>query len=137
MNSKDNTQRMDAETEAYLARIQRTVSESKALLSQIELRMAETDRMLEAQGLSRAQVEAMTFTDEQKAAVNAELKRRGMAPLDFDDNSASSETAPDSKATEARHSDGSSAHNLDSADTKENLENRRRKFNVMMNGIKL
>ena len=138
MNSKDNTHRMDAETEAYLARIQRTVSESKALLSQIELRMAETDRMLEANGMTRAQVEAMTFTDEQKAAVNAELKRRGMAPLEFDDdNSASAESAPDRKATEAPHSGDLSAQHFDSADSKEDLENRRRKFNVMMNGIKL
>ena len=134
MNSKENTQRMDAETEAYLARIRRTVSESKALLSQIELRMAETDRMLEAQGLTRAQVEAMTFTDEQKNAVNAELKRRGMAPLEFDTNSASPETASDQGAT---HSADSSVPEFDSADLKEDLQNRRRKFDVMMNGIKL
>ena len=139
MNSKDKPQRMDAETEAYLARIQRTVSESKALLSQIELRMAETDRMLEAHGMTRAQVEAMTFTDEQKAAVNAELKRRGMAPLEFDDNSVSSEieSASDRNATKTPHSGDLSDQHFDSADSKEDLENRRRKFNVMMNGIKL
>ena len=127
MNSDEKTKGLDAETQAYLARIQKTVAESKALLSQVELRMAETDRMLEAQGLTRAQVEAMEFTDEQKAAVNAELKRRGMATIEFSENY---DKRPSNSASSA-------TQNFDSADSSEDLGSRRRKFNVMMNGIKL
>ena len=134
MNSENNTKNLDAETQAYLARIQKTVAESKALLSQVELRMAETDRMLEAHGLTRAQVESMEFTDEQKAAVNAELKRRGMPTIEFEDKSNSSENSSERKPS---GSGNSSHHNFDSADSQENMDNRRRKFNVMMNGIKL
>ena len=130
MKDDDNTKKADAETQAFLARIQRTIAESKALLSQVELRMAETDRMLEAQGLTRAQVEAMQFTDEQKAAVNAELKRRGMSTIEFEDTSNSSDR-------NSSDSGDSSNQNFDSADSQEDIGNRRRKFNVMMNGIKL
>ena len=67
---------------AYLARIRKTVEDSKRLVSQVGLRIAETDRMLEKQGLSREQVMAMRFTEAQVEAVNAELKRRGMDPLE-------------------------------------------------------
>ena len=68
--------------EAYLARIRKTIEESKSLVSQAELRIAETDRMLEKQGLSREQVMAMRFSQAQIDAVNEELKRRGMDPLE-------------------------------------------------------
>ena len=68
--------------EAYLARIRKTIEESKSLVSQAELRIAETDRMLEKQGLTREQVMAMRFSEAQMEAVNEELKRRGMDPLE-------------------------------------------------------
>ena len=126
MKDEDNTKNADAETQAFLARIQKTIAESKALLSQVELRMSETDRLLESQGLTRTQVEAMQFTDEQKAAVNAELKRRGMDALEFTEHL-------DSPADSAQSHDSLP----DSADSNESAENRRRKFKVMMNGIKL
>ena len=70
------------ETEAYLARIRRTIEESNRLVDQAGLRIRETDRMLEQQGLTREQVMAMRFSDAQFEAVNAELKRRGMDPLE-------------------------------------------------------
>ncbi len=131
--SQDNA-RSAEETKAYLARINRTVTESKALLSQFELRMAETDRMLESQGLTREKVAAMHFTDEQIAAVNEELKRRGMEPMDFDDVRSKSADIEDKRLT----GEGRAAEpNLDAGDSKEDLENRRRKFNVMMSNLKL
>jgi len=70
------------ETEAYLARIRKTIEESNRLVEQADLRIRETDRMLEQQGLTREQVMAMHFTDAQIEAANAELKRRGMDPLE-------------------------------------------------------
>ncbi|MBR3222790.1 MAG: hypothetical protein IKF72_11255 [Kiritimatiellae bacterium] len=70
------------ETEAYLARIRRTIEASNRLVEQAGLRIRETDRMLEKQGLTREQVMAMHFSDAQIEAVNEELKRRGMDPLD-------------------------------------------------------
>jgi hypothetical protein len=72
----------DRDTEAYLARIRKTIEESNRLVDQVGLRIRETDRMLEQQGLTREQVMAMHFTDAQIEAANAELKRRGMDPLE-------------------------------------------------------
>ena len=74
------------DVEAYLARIRRTIAESSRLVEQADLRIRETDRMLESQGLTREQVMGMRFTDSQREAVNAELVRRGMEPLDDEGN---------------------------------------------------
>jgi len=118
-----------AETEAYLARIKKTVSASKALIQQAELRIAETDRLLEEQGLTREQVMAMRFTPEQLQRVNEELKRRGLPPVDMGE-------APvdDARLT----GEGRAAEpNMQAEDVKPDLENRKRKFNVMMSNIKL
>ena len=71
-----------AEMDAYLARIRKTIADSQNLVSQAELRIAETDRMLEQHGLTREQVMAMKFSDAQLEAVNEELKRRGLDPLE-------------------------------------------------------
>ncbi len=68
--------------DAYLARIRKTIADGRNLVSQVELRIAETDRMLERQGLTREQVMAMRFSEAQVDAVNAELKRRGLDPLE-------------------------------------------------------
>ena len=72
----------DRELQEYLAKIRKTIAESERVVSQAELRIAETDRMLEKQGLTREQVMAMRFSDAQIEAVNAELRRRGMDPLE-------------------------------------------------------
>ena len=72
----------DRDTEAYLARIRRTIAESSRLVEQAGLRMAETDRLLESQGLTREQVMGFRFTAAQREAVNEELRRRGMEPLE-------------------------------------------------------
>ena len=114
----------DRDTEAYLARIRKTVAESNGLLSQLELRMAETDRMLERQGLTREQVMALRFTDAQLEAVNAELKRRGMTPLEKWE---AGEQPQDNQAAEpSRHpAAGPSVPDAE-------LDNRQRKFGMMM-----
>ena len=114
----------DFETEAYLARIRRTIEESNRLVEQATLRIAETDRMLEQQGLTREQVMNFRFSDEQREMVNAELKRRGMEPLE--------------EYPEYRQADGAPAAWLDAGvqvpapEDAQELENRQKKFGFMM-----
>ena len=72
----------EKDIQSYLARIRKTIADSKSLVSQAQLRMAETDRMLEKQGLTREQVMSMHFTEAQLEAVDAELKRHGLDPLE-------------------------------------------------------
>ena len=73
----------DGDIQAYLARIRKTIEESERLVSQAALRVAETDRMLEKQGLTREQVMSMRFSETQKDAANAELRRRGLDPIEI------------------------------------------------------
>ena len=116
----------DRDVQAYLARIRKTIADSKNLVSQVELRIAETDRMLERQGLTREQVMAMTFSDAQLDAVNEELKRRGLDPLEkwtMNDRAVPDEE-PSIKA------DASYAGETATSDAE--LENRQRKFGMMM-----
>ena len=70
------------DTDAYLARIRKTIADSERLVEAAKLRMAETDRLLEKQGLTRAQVMAFRFTGEQREAVNRELAKMGLEPLE-------------------------------------------------------
>ena len=116
----------DRDVKAYLARIRKTIADSKNLVSQVELRIAETDRMLERQGLTREQVMAMQFSDAQLDAVNEELKRRGLDPLEkwtMNDRAVPDEE-PSIKA------DASYAGETATSDAE--LENRQRKFGMMM-----
>ena len=109
--------------DAYLARIRKTIEESKSLVSQAELRIAETDRMLEKQGLSREQVMAMRFSQAQIDAVNEELKRRGLDPLE--------EWSRDEVAEEGDASHTS--HPMpDEPATSDELAYRQSKFGMMM-----
>ena len=116
----------DRDVKAYLARISKTIADSKNLVSQVELRIAETDRMLERQVLTREQVMAMQFSDAQLDAVNEELKRRGLDPLEkwtMNDRAVPDEE-PSIKA------DASYAGETATSDAE--LENRQRKFGMMM-----
>ena len=126
--SKKEPTELERETQAFLSKIRRTINESEALVAQVELRRAETDRLLASQGLTREQVEAMTFTDEQLAAVNEELRRRGLAPLEDEWFHPSLPTPQGGQAAEP---------NFDSGDSQGDLENRRRKFNTMMQDFRL
>lgn len=110
----------------YLARIRKTIADSEALVSQAELRIAETDRLLEQQGLSREQVMAMQFSSTQIEAVNEELKRRGIDPLERWSGVAQERIRPDIPSL-----DQTPLSPMSSEDSAE-LENRQRKFGLMM-----
>lgn len=115
---------LDKDTQAYLDRIRKTIADTDAIIAQTELRMAETDRMLERQGLTREQVMAFKFSDAQLEAANEELKRRGFDPLERWergewDGSSEKTVAPQDLAVESSTSDAE-------------LENRQRKFGMMM-----
>lgn len=75
------------EIEAYLARIRKTIADSENLVAQADLRIAETDRLLASQGLTREEVMKWHPTKEQRLAVNEELHRLGLPPLEEDDAS--------------------------------------------------
>ena len=72
----------EKDVKEYLARIRKTIADSERVVSQAALRIAETDRLLERQGLTREQVMAMHFSEAQIESVNAELRRRGLDPLE-------------------------------------------------------
>ena len=112
------------ELDAYLAKIRKTIADSRALVAQAELRFAETDRFLESQGLTREQVQAMHFTDSQREAANRELVRRGMEPLEFDDDEPA---APEETPSAARRPE----------EAGDELENRRMKFSMMMKPFRI
>ena len=116
----------EQELDEYLARIRKTIADSEALVAQTELRMRETDRMLEAQGLTREQVLSFRFTKEQKLAVNEELKRRGLPPLEDGED----DLLPDPDAPAPVGIPASS--DAPSADSQGDLANRQRKFGMMM-----
>ena len=121
----------DKDLDEYLARIRKTIADSEALIQQTELRMQETDRLLESQGLTREQVLAMRFTKEQKLAVNEELKRRGLPPLD--DTGDDPVPDPDAPAPVGIPA----APNVPLADSQGDLENRQKKFGMMMKPFSL
>ena len=121
----DENGRSKQEMDAYLARIRKTIADSQNLVSQAELRIAETDRMLEQHGLTREQVMAMKFSDAQMEAVNEELKRRGLDPLEkWESDAEMSQDELDSSYV-------SSLPSSDSAPGGE-LAERQRKFGMMM-----
>ena len=115
------------DVQAYLARIRKTIADSKRVVAQAELRIAETDRMLERQGLTREQVMAMRFSDAQKRAVDAELKRRGLDPLEWWGESPEREAENRMSDAESRLPDADVGMASDAE-----LENRQRKFGMMM-----
>ena len=117
--------------EAYLAGIRKTIADSNAVVAQAELRIQETDRMLAQQGLTREQVLAMQFTDDQVRAANEELKRRGMAPLD--DDAIAMLTQPSSQiGNSVPDVAPGSPIGVPNAASDAELENRQRKFGMMM-----
>lgn len=109
----------EEDIKAYLAKIRKTIADSKELVSQAQLRMAETDRMLERQGLTREQVMSMRFSEAQREAVNSELRRQGMEPFDEWEPLKPDEERPSPFAPLPEDSGG-------------DLENRQRKFGMMM-----
>ena len=125
---------MDRDTEAYLARIRRTIAESSRLVEQAGLRIAETDRMLESQGLTRDEVMNFHFTEAQREAVNRELVRRGMEPLEDESEIASRRAAEDAAIEDARIRDRATLAETEPDDA---LTERQRKFGMMMKPFQL
>ena len=114
----------DKDVDAYLAKIRKTIADSERIVSQAELRIAETDRMLESQGLTREQVMAMRFSEAQMEAVNAELKRRGLDPLEQWETQVGVE--------DEGHDEYERMYDDKLATGDPELENRQRKFGMMM-----
>lgn len=135
---KKSQEEIRREAKAYLARIRKTISDSKNLIESARLRVAETDRFLESQGLTREEVERFSYTPEQQALVNAELVRQGFAPLAEIEESrqdvsmpvASEPVKPESLASVA-------SANFTAGDGDGAVENRKRKFNVMMQQFRM
>ena len=121
-------ERDDRETEAYLARIRRTIAESSRLVEQASLRIAETDRLLDSQGLTREQVMGFRFTDAQREAVNRELVRQGMEPLEEADGDFISRGDAETQSDNG-HLCGSAAL---CEENNSELSERQRKFGMMM-----
>ena len=122
----------DRDIEAYLARIRKTIADSNAMVSQAELRIAETDRLLAEQGLTREQVLAFRFSGEQKLMVNEELKRRGLPPIEDDEIDGLADGLRDD-VTSSRPA----MPNFEAGDAQGDLENRQRKFGMMMKPFQL
>ena len=120
-------ERDDNEAEAYLARIRRTIAESSRLVDAATLRIAETDRLLESQGLTREQVMNFRFTEAQREAVNRELVRQGMEPLE---EGFGGEAGWDASREALDASHVSSLTPSSAPDTE--LAERQRKFGMMM-----
>ena len=128
---EDENVKNQAEVEAYLAMIRKTIAESERLVSQAELRIAETDRMLEQQGLTREQVLGMQFSDEQLSAANAELARRGLAPIAADEEGSGWDANREAAETPLAHGVGLPDSAADDPD------NRREKFGLMMKPFRI
>ena len=131
-----------AETEAYLAKIRKTVSESKSLVESAKLRMVETDRMLESAGTTREEVMKFSFTAAQKEAVNAQLERMGFERLDDDEGDVRHEygersLGPGAEDENMRPAACTAGANFSAGDGDGTVENRKRKFNVMMQQFRM
>ena len=115
------------EIEELLARTRRNIAESRELVSQAELRIAETDRFLAQHGLTREQVMNMRFTPAQKLAVNEELRRLGLPPIEDDDAAYDFTAATAELRDESQLGSGSDTSPADRA----------RKLTPLMYGIRL
>ena len=133
--------KISAETEAYLAKIRKTVRESKNLVESVKLRMAETDRMLENSGTTREEVMKFSFSESQKAAVNEELERMGLERLDdagdVRDEYGERTLGPGAEDENSRPVACEAGANFTAGDGDGTVENRKRKFNVMMQQFRM
>ena len=114
-----------AENEAYIAKIRKTIAESSELVLKAELRIAETDRFLSEHGLTREELLNYRFTPEQRLAVNAELMRRGLPPIDDDSDDVDSAERQESLGRPV-------TPNFEAGDVQTDLQERHRKFGLMM-----
>ena len=113
------------EIQEYLAKIRKTIADSESLIAQADLRIAETDRLLASQGLTREEVMNFQVTREQKLAVNEELRRRGLPPIEEDEAAFSFDAATAELRDAASIPDGP-------AGSDDELAERQRKFGTFM-----
>jgi len=118
---EDEREQKKKEMAEYLAGMRKRIAESERLVSEANLRIAETDRFLAANGLTREQVLNFRFTPAQRLAVNEELARRGLPPIEDDDTFGDFDAATAAIADEGAPASGA-----------DELEERRRKFGAMM-----
>jgi len=118
------------ETDAYLAKIRKTIAESREAVAKAELRLQETDRFLASQGLTREEVMKYKVTREDVLRVNEELRRRGLPPLQDD------ETAFDFDAATERLR-GTADLSPEPGATGDELAERQRKFGTFMQAYRL
>lgn len=118
----------EEEVKEYLAGIRKTIAESDAMVEQARLRIAETDRLLASQGLTRQQVLGFKVTPEARLAVNEELRRRGLPPLE-DDEAAFDFNAATDELRAAEHAA--------TPPPGDELAERQRKFGVFMQDYRL
>ena len=123
-----------SDTEAYLARIRKTIADSERLVEAARLRIAETDRMLEKQGLTREQVMNFRFSPEQREAVNRELVRRGLDPIEAWDEEVE---VPNAEGLDAGGQDVRLPDVEFSSSSDGELAERQRKFGMMMKPFQL
>lgn len=117
------------ELDQYLAKIRKTVSESEAVVEQAERRIAQTDELLSQYGITREQLRQMRPTEEQVAEVNEELRRRGLEPVELVD--------PNDLFPEFGRAAEPNFRSAEFVSGEDELENRKRKFNTMMQGWRL
>lgn len=118
------------ETEAYLAKIRKTIADSRRMIESAQLRIQETDRFLAAQGLTREEVLGYKVRHEDVLRVNEELRRRGLPPLEED------EAAFDFNAATERLRGAADAASEPRA-TGDELAERQRKFGTFMQEYRL
>ncbi len=114
------------EVESYLSQIRKTIADSQSAIQDAELRIQETDRLLASQGLTREQVLGFQVTAEHKLAVNEELRRRGLPPLEDD------ETATDFDAATA-----ALRRDADTPPQEDDLATRQRRFSNLMHEFRI
>lgn len=117
------------ELDECLAKIRRTIADSNELIAQAELRIAETDRLLASQGLTREQVMNFKFSREQRLAVNEELRRMGLPPIEDDEAAFDFETAVEEVRAGQLETAGDGTGDV--------VEDRRRKFGNFMQEFRL
>lgn len=117
------------ELDRYLAKIRKTVSESEAVVEQVERRVAQTDELLSQYGVTREQLRQIRPTEEQLVEVNEELRRRGLEPIEM--------TEPKDMFPELGQAAEPNFRSAEFVSGEDELENRKRKFNTMMQNWRL
>ena len=118
------------ELDQYLAKIRKTVSESEAVVEQVERRVAQTDELLSQYGITREQLRQIRPTPEQVEEVNDELRRRGFDPIDY-------VLPPVDTYPELGRAAEPNFESPEFVSGEDELENRKRKFNTMMQNWRL